>query len=149
MKHMKSIVVILCLIITLSLAAETFADATLMLERDTLTNIDDAAGRWQHSGGRVYMDRVLIGYYALHRRVTLMGTTPQNTAMLTLTIFFLRPNETSETAGPPENLTIQGSHDFTSGGYIGSISSASSTYSWLIGAQIKGSTESDILKIAF
>lgn len=39
--------------------------------------------------------------------------------MLTMTIFFL-PDK------PPQNITVQGSHDFDSGSEIGSVSAASS-----------------------
>ncbi len=40
----------------------------------------------------------------------------------------------------PENITIQGSHDFISGDYTGSISAASLSLDFLIGADIEGST---------
>jgi hypothetical protein len=92
----------------------------LTLERDALSNDDDPAGRWQYEGGRVFRDGEHVGFYAVTRRVTFQATDAQNTAMLTMTIFFL-PD------GPPENITVQGSHDFNSGNEVGSVSAASSS----------------------
>lgn len=119
------------------------ASATITLVQDSLTNVDDAAGRWQHEGGRVLFDSEQIGYYAAHRRVTDAGTTPMNTAMLTITLFI--PGRLNA----PDNVTIQGSHDFISGEYIGSVSAASSIYSFLIGADIKGNTVANTMTITW
>ena len=58
------------------------------------------------------------------------GTTEQNTAQLWVTMFFLG-------AKPPENMTLQGAHDFGSGTEIGTVSAASSAYSARIGKQFK------------
>jgi hypothetical protein len=91
----------------------------LTLERDALANDDDPAGRWQYEGGKVFEGQQQVGFYAVTRRVTFQATDAQNTAMLTMTIFFL-PNQ------PPENITVQGSHDFNSGNEVGSVSAASS-----------------------
>jgi hypothetical protein len=43
-----------------------------------------------------------------------------------MTIFFLG-------SSPPENVTVQGSHDFGSGNQVGSVSAASSTRAVYIG----------------
>ena len=56
---------------------------TLMLERKTLTNVDDPAGRWQHEGGTAKRGKTVVANYATTRRVTNGGTDAQNTAMLT------------------------------------------------------------------
>jgi hypothetical protein len=95
---------------------------TLTLERQTLTNVDDAAGRWQHEGGSAKRGTSAVANYATTRRVTNGGTTAQNTAMLTTTLFFTGKN-------PPENMTLQGAHDFHSGNQAGSVSAASGAYS--------------------
>jgi hypothetical protein len=115
---------------------------TVTLTGASLTNVDDAAGRWQHEGGGVFCasDNSHIANYALYRRVTTGGTDNQNTAMLTMTIFFLGRN-------PPQNLTLQGSHDFSSGRYIGSVSAASIPYTPVIGAAFVGNTATDQLTI--
>jgi hypothetical protein len=95
---------------------------SLVLKRDTLTNVDDAAGRWQHEGGTALRGTTVIANYATVRRVTNGGTNAQNTAMLTTTLFF-----TGTT--PPENITLQGAHDFSSGNEIGSVSATSGAHS--------------------
>lgn len=93
-----------------------------------LVNVDDNEGRWQYDGGDVLDDTgVLIAHFARTKRVSFVVTEAQNTAMLTITIFFLGSD-------PPENITLQGSHSFNSGGEIGSVSAASSGQAALIGA---------------
>lgn len=101
----------------------------LNLKRETLHNVDDVAGRWQFEGGEVYdKEKKLVAWYASTKRVVFKATEAQNTAMLTITLFFL-PNK------PPENITLQGSHDFNSGKEIGSVSAASNAYRVNIGKQ--------------
>lgn len=96
--------------------------ATFNLIRHSLNNVDDVAGRWQHEGGEVLEKEKKVGHYASTKRVTWGGTDAQNTAMLTLTIFLGR----SRTAAP-ENITLQGSHDFNTGNEIGSVSATSAS----------------------
>ena len=96
------------------------------LQRDTLTNADDAAGRWQFEGGQVLDRHQHVANYACTRRIITHGTDAQNTAMVTMTLFFLG-------SAPPENITLQGSHDFTAGGEVGSVSAASSLFSTHVG----------------
>ncbi len=96
------------------------------LVRKTLENVDDVAGRWQHAAGEVYQRGKLVGYYVSIKRVTWGGSDPLNTAALTMTIFWIG-------AKPPENFTLQGSHDFSSGNQIGSVSAASSLFTSYIG----------------
>ncbi len=99
------------------------------LEDEGLSNDDDAAGRWQYEGGRVFdANKHQVANYAVTRRVTFSGTSAQNTAMLTMTLFFLGK-------APPENITMQGSRDFSSGGEIGSVSAASAAFATHIGKQ--------------
>jgi len=98
----------------------------LELKRGSLENVDDKAGRWQFEGGKAFRNGKLVANYASVKRVVFGGTEDQNTAMLTLTVFFLGKK-------PPENLTLQGAHDFNSGDEIGSVSAASAAHSALIG----------------
>ena len=104
------------------------APLVLTLERATLNNVPDAAGTWQFEGGRVLQGSRHIAQYASTKRVVTGGTNLQNTAMLTITIFFLGRQ-------PPQNITLQGDHDFNSGGQIGSVSAASSAFSSRIDKQ--------------
>ena len=119
--------------LSLAWPSESNAQAlTLKLARLSLDNVDDGAGRWQHAGGTVTCsDGTHIANYAAHRRVTSSGTSLQNTAMLTMTLFFLGEK-------PPQNITLQGSHDFNSGAYIGSVSAASSNFAQVRGRSIQG-----------
>jgi len=105
------------------------AALTLTLVRDCLNNVDDIAGRWQIEGGKVFDKNQHVANYSSVKRVS-CGTHEQNTAMLWITLFFLRGK-------PPENMTLHGAHDFNSGGEIGSVSAASSGFASRIGKQFK------------
>jgi len=99
------------------------------LVRECLNNVDDIAGRWQIEGGKVMQGEKHVANYSSVKRVS-CGTHEQNTAMLWLTLFFLKGK-------PPENMTLHGAHDFNSGGEIGSVSAASSAFATHIGKQFK------------
>ena len=101
---------------------------TLTLNQAALTNVDDAAGRWQFECGKVLENQREVGEYASSKRVVFTGTDTLNKAMLTLTIFFSGER-------PPGNITLQGDHDFNSGKEIGSVSAASAPFSSHIGKQ--------------
>jgi hypothetical protein len=102
---------------------------TYTLVRKCLNNVDDVAGRWQVEGGTVLQKRKHVANYSSVKRVN-CGTHEQNTAMVWITLFFLG-------AKPPENITLHGAHDFNSGGQIGSVSAASTTFAPHIGKQFK------------
>lgn len=99
------------------------------LVRECLNNVEDIAGRWQIEGGKVIQGKKHVANYSSVKRVS-CGTHQQNTAMLWLTLFFLKGK-------PPENMTLHGAHDFNSGDEIGSVSAASSTFATHIGKQFK------------
>ena len=145
MKINKTIWIFGILVLALSWTAADPAMAaslTLTLQHLSLDNVDDVAGRWQHEGGQVFCPNgnKPIANYAAHRRVTFSGTSPQNTAMLTLTLFFLGGN-------PPQNITLQGSHDFNSGKYIGSVSATSHGFRHVRGQTFAGNAAADTLTI--
>lgn len=98
----------------------------LKLKRESLENVDDKAGNCQYEGGKVMLKEDHVADYAATRRTVKKGTDDQNTAMLTVTIFFLGKK-------PPENITLQGSHDYGSGEQTGSVSAASANYTAYIG----------------
>lgn len=103
---------------------------SLTLTRTTLTNVNDAAGTWQHQGGNVLKGGVKVGQYLLTRRVTTGGSTaPLNTAATTITLFLA-----TAAGSAPQNVTLQGAHDFGPGNFRGSVSAASNRYTWLQGA---------------
>lgn len=132
-KNVRQVIFVLALFaLSLVWIGESQAGSlTLTLERQTLTNVSDAAGLWQHEGGKVFRSGIQVGNYAATRRVTTGGTNAQNTAMFTMTIFMLG-------SAPPSNITLEGSHDFSSGRYVGSVSAASNLNNWLIGADFVG-----------
>jgi hypothetical protein len=108
------------------------AQVTLTLATTTaVINVDDTAGRWQFDGGTVSLEGDVIGNFARTKRVVFGATSPQNTAMLTITIFFLG-------ADPPETVTLQGSHSFNNGEERGSISAASAGLDGAVGVTFQG-----------
>lgn len=97
------------------------------LERVRLTNVEDPAGTYQYEGGRaVDPGGQNTGNYASTKRVVTDATPGQNVASLTITIFVLGTT-------PPENLTLQGVHEFNRGTQVGSVSAASPRYVRYIG----------------
>jgi len=104
---------------------------TYELVRECLNNAEDAGERWQIEGGQVLQGRdgKHVANYSSVKRVS-CGTHEQNTAQLWLTLFFLKGK-------PPQNITLLGAHDFNSGGEIGSVSAASTSFSSHIGKQFK------------
>ena len=99
------------------------------LVRECLNNVDDVAGRWQIEGGQVLQGKKKVANYSSVKRVS-CGTTEQNTAMLWLTLFFLKGKTT-------ENITLHGAHDFNTGFESGSVSAASAAFAAHIGKQFK------------
>jgi hypothetical protein len=114
----------------------------LQFKRAALNNVDDVAGRWQFEGGTASENGRHVANYASVKRVTFHGTDQdkQNTAAVTTTIFFLGKN-------PPENITLEGSHDFGSSNEIGSVSAASNAQAAHIGKQYTRTGASDLVHI--
>ncbi|MFE5620607.1 hypothetical protein ACFQ8S_00820 [Streptomyces virginiae] len=98
------------------------------LNQHVLTNVDDAAGRWQFEGGEVVEQSVHLADYACTRRVITGGTDALNAAMLTLTLFFR--DASGQTA---DNMTLQGTHSFSTGEALGSVSAATGAFASRIG----------------
>lgn len=101
----------------------------LQLVRTSLNNVDDAAGRFQHEGGNIVKSKVTIGQYLIIRRVTTPATSTMNVAATTITLFLGTGSTTA-----PNNITLQGAHNFSAGNFRGSVSAASNRYSFLQGA---------------
>ncbi len=130
-------------LMTLISAQASAATVTYKLVRLTLTNVSDAAGLWQHEGGDVRnANNVKIGKYALHRRVTTGGTDEQNTAMVTLTIFYLG-------GSPPRNITLQGAHSYSNGRYVGGVSATSSGLTAFADGTFVGNASTGALVITY
>jgi hypothetical protein len=107
-------------------------NVVLELHRSSLTNVTDAGGLTQHEAGTVLKGAALVGNYFLTRRVETLSGALFNTGATHITLFFEpQPNGTS---AAPDNVTLDGAHDFSSGGFKGSVSAASNPYSWIKGA---------------
>ena len=50
--------------------------------------------------------------------------------MTTMTLFFATASGTA-----PQNVTLQGAHDFGPGNFVGSVSAASNRYAWIQGGE--------------
>jgi hypothetical protein len=118
------------------------SSVTVSTSMNTLTNVTDAAGLWQFEGGTISLDGQVVANYATSRRVVIGGTISQNTAMLTMTIMVIGSD-------PPECLTLQGTHSYNSGVYIGSVSAASAAFAYLRGATFVGQAGVGSLTLTF
>jgi hypothetical protein len=116
---------------------------TYNLDRLALTNVDDPAGRWQFEAGQVFQDKKHVANYSTIKRVTFKGTDQngQNTASGVTILFFFGE------AHPPENITLEGAHDFSSGNETGSVSASSHAHATHIGKQYKRNGSTHVLTI--
>ena len=114
-------------------SGSAFAGSVVLdLHRKSLINVTDAAGLTQHEAGTILKGTTVVGNYFLSRRVDTLAAPLFNTGATHITLFFdPQPNGTSPA---PDNVTLDGAHDFTSGGFKGSVSAASNPYSWIKGA---------------
>jgi hypothetical protein len=116
------------------------ASEAILLVRGSLANDTDSgaspSGLWQYEAGSVQNSAgtATIGHYIANRRVTTAGTLTDNTAGMTITLFF----STTVAANVPHNVTLEGAWSFTSGQFAGSVSAASGKYHWIIGADATG-----------
>ena len=111
-------------------AAAQAGTQTLELVRSTLQNVPDAAGSYQYEGGTIQNTAGShLGTYLIVRR-TGSSTAAFNTAATTISLFF--PPAVSTSA--PGVVTIEGSWSFSSGDFNGSVSAASQSFHWIVGA---------------
>ncbi len=102
---------------------------TLTLTRvSTLTNVTDTAGTTQHEAGTISKGANVVGEYFIQRRVESLANPAFNTGAEHITLFFPVKQRANLA---PENITIDGAHDFSSGAFKGSVSAASGWYSWI------------------
>lgn len=121
---------VLGLLATVSTNAAFAGTATLELTRTGLSNVTDSAGLYQYETGTVSTaNGVLAGYYNVTRRVISGGAASAlNAATETMNVILA-----TTTPGPFNNLTLEGTHDFSSGAFAGSVSAAASPYKFAIG----------------
>lgn len=103
-------------------------NTTMLLARATLSSDPDPdnGGTWQYEGGAVEnaAGTATIGHYIVTRRVTTSGTSTDNTAAMTITLFF----SSSTSGNVPDSITLEGAWSYTSGQFAGSVSAVSSRY---------------------
>lgn len=120
---------------------------TMLLVRSSLDNDTDpsSSGLWQYEGGVVQNSAGTsnIGHYIITRRVTTSGTSADNAAAMTITLFF-----SNATAGNvANNMTVQGAWSFTSGQFAGSVSAASARYHPLISQDATATVATNVTKL--
>jgi hypothetical protein len=124
-------------------SGSAFAGSVVLeLHRASLINVTDAAGTTQHEAGTILKGSTLVGNYFLSRRIDTLSGALFNTGATHITLFF-QPQVNGINAAP-ENVTLDGAHDFTSGDFKGSISAASNPYSWIKGADASYSITSSV-----
>ncbi len=127
----------LCGVVLCSTAASA-GTLGMLLVRSSLSNDSDpdSNGLWQYEGGTIQnlAGTTTIGHYIATRRVTTSGTSADNTAGETITLFF--PSSTS--GNVPNNITLQGAYSYNTGQFAGSISAVSLRYRSLNGDDANG-----------
>lgn len=134
--------------VALAAAASLYAPAAsattlnMLLARATLSTDPDPDnnGLYQYEGGVIENGEgtTNIGHYIVTRRLTNSGTSADNTAAMTVTLFF--PSATS--GNVPNNITLEGAWSFTTGQFAGSISAVSARYRALNGLDATGLAQS-------
>ncbi|MFV2056642.1 MAG: hypothetical protein ACC707_09250 [Thiohalomonadales bacterium] len=95
----------------------------------TLTNVDDAEGRWQFSGGKVFLRKSHVGHYIRKKRVSFGVHSTVNKSTVETTVIWRWGNG---------NFTMQGTHYFGTGTEAGGISATSVEFSGLQNATFTG-----------
>ena len=108
-------------------SGSAFAGSVVLeLQRASLINVPDTAGVTQHEAGTVLKGAV-VGDYFLTRRIETLTGAQFNAGATHITLFFA-----PKSAGnAPFNVTLDGAHSFSTGSFKGSVSAASSAYSWI------------------
>src|SRR5215468_9631838 len=115
-----SIALVLLTAAVLGPAGASFADpVNLTLTRtNPLVAVSDTAGSTLYESGTMALAGNIVGRFVRTIRTVTGATDAQNTGLVTITLLALGP-------APPVNVTLVGSHDFSSGDDIGGISAAS------------------------
>jgi len=120
-------------LVTASVVPALAGNVTLVLTRTNLTDVPDAAGRWQYDTGTVARGSNAAGQYEIERRVSTGGTETQNSAAERITFFLFSAADRA-----PETIVVEGAYSYTSGVLNGSVAAASSRYAYMRGADVTG-----------
>lgn len=118
--RMKPLMVAATLAVTAFVTALPANAATVTyktIRAGNLTNVTDAEGRWQFSGGNVMLGTTHVGYFVRKKRFS-FGQASNKAAVETTIIWKWGSHA----------LTAQGSHDFSSGAEVGGISATSAGF---------------------
>lgn len=128
----------------LLVATPAFAGTVTLTLSDTapLTNVDDAAGRYQYSGGDILFNGQDIGDFFMTKRV-IFGATSANEFPVEIVL-----NISDRVVGSG-NVTLKGVHSFSSGAQEGGVSAASPAFHVLDGGTYSFSSTTDALVIDF
>jgi len=113
----------------LSMPSQAATVTYKLIKKSTLTNVNDAEGRWQFDGGDVYLGNTKVGYYTRKKRVSFGIPSSVNKSSMELTIIW---------AWGDYNFTLQGSHHFGSGREVGGVSATSAGFTFLSDATFAG-----------
>ena len=139
MKAVRAIAVAVGLVMMLAVSSQA-APVTLTLQRTTALFNEDPPGapaplaRTQYDAGNVLFNGQKIGEYLWVKDVHAAG---MNTSSVKLTLFF--PNA----GGATHTVVLQGSHDFSSGDGLGSVSASS--FAGLVG--VTYSSDSSVMTV--
>ena len=95
----------------------------------SLTNVDDAAGRWQFDGGNVFLNGTHVGYYIRKKRVSFGVPSSVNKAAVETTIIWKWGNYA---------FTMAGTHYFGNGAQVGGVSATSAGWTSMQDATYSG-----------
>lgn len=124
------------IILGASLAAMSSYGSTVtydLTKKSTLTNVNDAEGRWQFDGGDVYVGRNLVGHYTRKKRVSFGIPSSINKSSMEMTIIWKYGDY---------NFTVQGSHYFGTGKEAGGVSATSAGFTAFQDATFSGDHKS-------
>ena len=99
-----------------SLPSQAATTTYTLVKQSTLTNVNDAEGRWQFDGGKVYLGTTHVAYYTRKKRVSFGIPSSVNKSSMEMTVIWRWGDY---------NFTVQGSHYFGTGKEVGGISATS------------------------
>ncbi len=120
-------------LLTTSLSAQAATVTYNLVKNSTLTNVNDAEGRWQFDGGDVYIGTNKVGHYTRKKRVSFGIPASINKSSMEMTIIW---------AWGDYNFTVQGSHYFGSGTQVGGVSATSAGFTAFTDATFTGNSNS-------
>lgn len=113
----------------LAIPAQAATATYKLVQKSTLTNVNDTEGRWQFDGGEVYVGSTKVGYYTRKKRVSFGIPSSINKSSMEMTIIW---------AWGDYNFTVQGSHYFGTGKEVGGISATSTGFTAFSDATFAG-----------